>query len=117
MSSLWLSLVPHQTELHLSLSRGHSGPLLRAKLPLALVQPQALTLFLEALVAWFGLPLCAVLDADTEDVRRRPEFWARFHADADSPHITVEWTAVPLPNRRERFLGAVGTAPRTRRAR
>jgi hypothetical protein len=85
-------------------------------LPLTLAQPQALTLFLEALVAWFGLPLCAVLDADAEDVRRRPEFWARFHAEADSPHISVEWRAVPLPNQ-SRFLAAVGSSRRARRSR
>jgi hypothetical protein len=116
MSPLWLSLKPQQTELQLSLSRPTSGPLLRARLPLSPAQPQALTLLLEALVAWFGLPLCAVLDADAEDVRRRPEFWARFHAEVDSPHISVEWTSVPLPNQR-RFLSAVGKRPRTERSR
>lgn len=116
MSSLWLSLSPRDSELELSLSRGPSAPLLRARLPLTLAQPQALTLFLEALVAWFGLPLCAVLDADAEDVRRRPEFWARFHAEADSPHISVEWRAVPLPNQ-SRFLAAVGSSRRARRSR
>ena len=77
MSSLWLSLEPHQKELRLSLSTATSGVVLRAKFPLALAQPRALPLLLEALVAWFGMPLCAVLDADAQDVRRRPEFWSR----------------------------------------
>lgn len=113
MSPLWLSLEPHQQELRLSLCAGSSVPLLRARLPLALAQPQALTLLLEALVAWFGRPLCAVLDADAEDVRLRPEFWARLQAESDSPHISFEWTAVPLPNRRDRFLSEVRTARRS----
>lgn len=115
MSSLFLSLEPHQRELRLSLSEAGAEPLLRAKLPLSTARPQALTLLLEALVAWFGLPLCAVLDADAEDVRRRPEFWARLQAQADSPDITVEWVSVPLPNRRERFLSEVGDARRAKK--
>jgi hypothetical protein len=116
MSSLSLSLVPHETQLFLSLSKDSSQPLLRATLPLLPAQPQALTLLLEALVVWFGLPLCAVLDADAEDVLLRPEFWARFCADTDSPHITVEWTSVPTPQR-ARFLRGVRRAPRAGRSR
>lgn len=112
MSSLWLSLVPHQTELRLSLSTASAGVLLRGKLPLTQAQPQALTLLMEALVGWFGMPLCAVLDAGAEDVRLRPEFWARLQAEADGPHITFEWVTVPLPNRRDRFLDEVRSTRR-----
>lgn len=112
MSSLWLSLEPHQKELRLSLSTAASGVILRARLPLALEQPRALPLLLEAIVAWFGMPLCAVLDADAEDVRRRPEFWSRFLAETDSPQISVEWVSVPLPNRRDPFVAEFGGSSR-----
>jgi hypothetical protein len=115
MSSLWLSLEPHSQEILLSLSTATAGTLLRGRLPLAPAQPRALSLFLEALVEWFGQPLCAVLDADAEDVRRRPEFWARFLGELDDRRVYVEWVTLPAPaNRRDRFLGELGRARRAR---
>ena len=59
-------------------------------------------MFLEAIVAWHGLPLCAVLDADAEDVSRHPERWALALGDLASPQIEVEWvspSSVPLADR------------------
>jgi hypothetical protein len=112
MSSLWLSLEPHQKQLRLTLSTAASGVVLRARFPLELAQPGAMALLLEAIAAWFGMPLCAVLDADAQDVRRRPEFWSRFLAETDSPRISVEWVSVPLPNRRDPFAADFGGSSR-----
>jgi hypothetical protein len=116
MSSLWLSLEPEGSSLRLALSLSASGSVLRARLPLQPAQPRALPLLLEALVEWFGLPLCAVLDADAEDVRRRPEFWSRFLGEFDDPRFRVEH--VTLPSRadcRDRFMGELGSARRAKR--
>lgn len=115
MSSLWLSLEPHSQEIRLSLSTAASGTKLRGRLPLSPAQPRALPLLLEALAEWFGQPLCAVLDADAEDVRRRPEFWARFLGELDDRRVHVEWVTLPAPtNHRDRFLGELGPARRAR---
>lgn len=114
MSSLWVSLQPDKSELRVSMSRQSSGPLLRARLPLTPKQPQALLGLLEAVSNWFGEPLCAVLDADGEDVRVRPEFWLRTLADVDSASLSVEWVSLPSRSEfRDRFLGEV---PSSRRA-
>jgi hypothetical protein len=115
MSHLWLSLEPKSQELYLSLSTSMSGLRLRARLPLPPAQPRALPLLLEALVEWFGLPLCAVLDADAEDVTRRPEFWARFLSEFEDPRFSVEWVTLPARRPRDRFLGELGPARRARR--
>src|SRR5256885_80657 len=107
MSRLWLSLEPKGQQLHVSLSMGLWGPLLRGRLPLRPAQPHALKLLLEALVEWFGYPLCAVLDAESEDVRRRPEFWTRV-LDFDDARFRVEWVTLPVHfHQRDHFLGRV----------
>jgi hypothetical protein len=73
-------------------------------------------LFLESLVEWYGQPLCAVLDADAEDVRRRPEFWTHCLGGLDDPRFSVEWVTLPArQSRREKFLSEVGPAARAGR--
>lgn len=114
MSRLWLSLEPRFKELQLSLAMPVSGLVLRGRLPLSPVQPRALPLLLESLVEWFGLPLCAVLDADAEDVRLHPDTWARLLGGFDDPRFAVEWVTLRTP-RRDRFLGELGSAHRARR--
>jgi hypothetical protein len=116
MSSLWLSLQPAPSELRLSLSRASCGTVLRARFPLIPRQPQALVSFMEAISCWFGEPLTAVLDAESEDVRLRPDFWAVTLGAVDLPHVRVEW--VSLPSRaqcRDRFLGGVASGHRAGR--
>ncbi len=113
MFSLWLSIEPHREEVRLSLARSLQGTVLRARLP-SPTNPEALRLLLEALVTWFGQPLCAVLDADSEDVRRRPEFWSRLVGIDESPRVVVEWVSVPTVRRKDSFLKEV---PPDRRAR
>jgi hypothetical protein len=114
MSQLWISLEPEGKQLHLSLSKGLFGNVMRARLPLTPAQPRAMKLLLEGLVDWFGQPLCAVLDAEAEDVRRRPAAWNHL-LELDDPRFRVEWVTLPFRHgQRERFLGAVG---RERRAR
>jgi hypothetical protein len=116
MSRLWLSLEPQAQQVRLSLSTSMSGPVMRAVLPLPPVQPRAVPLFLESLADWFGQPLCAVLDADAEDVRRRPEFWTQCLGGLDEPRFRVEWVTLPRrQNGRDKFLTEVGTAGRARR--
>lgn len=113
MSRLWLSMEPQGQQLHVSLSTGLWGPLLRGRFPLEPAQPRAMKVFLESLVDWFGRPLSAVLDADAEDVRRRPEVWTRL-LDFDDARFSVEWVTLPIRyHQRDRFLGEVG---RERRA-
>jgi hypothetical protein len=114
MFSLWLSIEPRMEEVRLSLAQSLQGTALRARLP-SPTNPEALRLLLEALVTWFGQPLCAVLDADGEDVRRRPEFWSRLIGVDENPRVVVEWVSVPTARRRkDSFLKEV---PSDRKAR
>jgi hypothetical protein len=72
---LWLTIEPHPEEMLLSLHEPFRGSVLRARLPLCPCQPRALATLLESLVARYGRPLVAVLDADAQDVRQHGERW------------------------------------------
>jgi hypothetical protein len=115
MSSLWLSIEPTPTETRLMLSRSNVGCVMTAKLPPMPSQPKALAQLLEALVAWFGLPLCAVLDADAQDVQAHPERWADYFGPLASPNISIAWGAPALVNRRDPFIGKLGSFTRAKK--
>jgi hypothetical protein len=116
MSSLWLSIEPKPTETRLMLSQSTVGTLLRARLPATPAQPQALAQLLEGMVAWFGQPLCAVLDADAQDVQDHPDRWSDYFGPLNSPHITIAWSALSLvPERRDPWLGKLGNFSRAKR--
>jgi hypothetical protein len=93
MSYLFVAIEPLPQETRLLVSVPYKGTALKARLPGTPEDDRALAMFLEALVAWYGLPLCAVLDADAEDVQRHPERWARILGDLQSPQIEVEWVS------------------------
>ena len=65
-------------------------------------------MLMEALSLWHGLPLHAVLDADSEDVRRRPDHWSLLLGDAPDCAVRVEWLAVPPCRRHDRFMESMG---------
>ena len=116
MSSLWLSIEPLPSMTKLLLSEASGGTALKARLPPTPADPRALAMLLEALVAWYGEPLCAVLDADAADVQQDPRRWALILGDLSSPQIEVEWvspSAAPLGE--ERLLGEMGDYRRARR--
>jgi hypothetical protein len=114
--SLWMSIEPGPKATKLSLSQSSTGLLLRARLSPMPSQPQALAQLLEALVAWQGEPLCAVLDADAQDVQAHPEAWASFFGPLQSPHISIAWGALPSrTKKRDPFLGALGNFQRAKR--
>lgn len=116
MSSLWLSIEPTPEHTRFLLSRGSSGVALKALLPSTPAQPKALALLLEALVAWYNLPLTAVLDADAQDVQRHPEVWADWLGDLTSPQISIAWGALPPSDtHRDRFLAKMGDFSRAKR--
>jgi hypothetical protein len=56
-----------------------------------------------------------VLDADAEDVRRRPEHWAMLLGDAPELAVRVEWVAVPAARPRDRFFADMGDFGHARR--
>jgi hypothetical protein len=95
----------HDTRLMLTLSR--VGETLRARLPLVPHQPRALAMLLEALSAWYGTSLTAVIDAAAEDVQLDSEKWRRLLAEVDGEQVRVQWVVVPTAAERNRFLGAV----------
>jgi hypothetical protein len=115
MSSLWLSIEPTPNETRLLLSCANFGVVMKARLQPIPAQPQALAQLLEALVAWYGAPLCAVLDADAEDVRRHPDRWAEFFGALSSPHISISWGMPSIKSERDRFLGTLGRFERGKR--
>lgn len=93
---LWMSIEPLFGYTQMLLSQPGRGTLLQARLAKAPVQPGGVSMLLEALSAWEGKPLYAVLDADAEDVQAHPERWARLLGEAgQSPRITIEWSSPP----------------------
>ena len=71
--------------------------------------PRALAQLLEALSAWYGMPLTAVIDAGAEGALHHPQRWAQLLGEIDGEQVRVEWVVVPArAERRDRFLGALG---------
>lgn len=116
MSLLWMTIEPRQTETRLQLSAGTAGLCLRARLPVCPQHSRALAQLLQALVAWYGRPLTAVLDADAQDVAAHPERWALLLGDLDAETIRVDWVHFARAAlRRDRFMDGLGSFARARR--
>jgi hypothetical protein len=115
MLSLWLSIEPTPSETRLLLSCSNFGVVMKARLPPMPAHPHALAQLLEALAAWFGLPLCAVLDADAQDVQAHPEKWADYLGPLESPNIRISWGMPMHFAKRDRFFGALGKFTRAKR--
>ena len=107
MSTLWVSIEPFEEETCLMVTSARHGSVLRARLPPMPRQPQALSLMLQAISAWFGEPLTAVVAADAAGVLLHPERWAQLLGEIDGEQVTVEWVVVP-PREPDRFLGELG---------
>lgn len=107
---LWMSVEPKQFFTQLMLVQPTRGTLLKARLSPTPKRPGGLSLLLEAVSAWEGRPLCAVIDADAEDVQRHPEAWARLVGEAkDSTHVSVEWShPATWKGARPRFFEGMG---------
>jgi hypothetical protein len=104
MSYLFVAIEPLRHETRVLVSVPYKGTALKARLPATPEDDRALAMFLEALVAWYGLPLCAVLDADAEDVQRHPDRWGRILGDLQSPQIEVEWVSPSEMSETDRSL-------------
>lgn len=109
MSPLWMSIDPGHDETRLMLTEARVGAALRARLPPVPRQPRALAQLLEALSAWYGMPLTAVIDAGAEGALHHPQRWAQLLGEIDGEQVRVEWVIVPArAERRDRFLGELG---------
>lgn len=108
MSVLWMSIDPDHDETRLMLTAAQVGAVLRARLPPVPSQPRALAQLLEALAAWYGTPLSAVIDAGAEGALHHPERWAPLLGEIDGEQVRVQWTVVPARAERDRFLGELG---------
>ena len=108
MSFLWMAIEPGEEETRLMLTESRVGTALRARLPPVPRQPRALALLLEAITAWYGQPLSAVVDAGAEGAQRHPERWAQLLGEIDGENARVEWVVVPTSAERDRFLGEMG---------
>jgi hypothetical protein len=109
---LFFSIEPRRDETRMMLSTS-AGVSLKARLSPWPSETRALALILDGLVAWYGSPLCAVLDADAEDVQRNPGRWALLLGDL-GPHIDVEWAA-PVARTRSRVVDGLGDFRRAHR--
>jgi len=99
----------HHDETTLMLIEARVGPALRARLPPVPRQPRALAQLLEALSAWYGMPLTAVIDAGAEGASHHPQRWTQLLGEIDGEQVRVEWVVVPArAERRDRFLGELG---------
>lgn len=107
-SPLWMSIEPRTQEIRLMLSEPERGTVLKARLRTPPSHPRALGMLLEALSAWYRLPLHAVIDADSPDVQRWPELWAQLAGETPELDIHVEWVARPVAGRRDKFLAPLG---------
>src|SRR5258708_20093515 len=107
MSTLWVSIEPGCDETRLMVTSARTGAVLRARLPSMPRQPQALTLLLQGLSAWFGEPLTAVVAADDEGVLSHPERWAQLPGQIDGEQTPIQWVVAPPPQP-HRFLAQLG---------
>ena len=107
-SLLWMSIEPRREAVRLMLTEPETGTVLKACLRTPPSHPRALGMLLEALSAWYRLPLHAVIDADAPDVQRWPELWAQLAGETPDLQVHVEWVARPVPGRRNRFLASLG---------
>ena len=115
MSNLWLSVEPHERWTRLMLCESLVGPSLKALLPPIPAQNGAMAMFLEAMCAWYGRPLCAVLDADAPDFQRRSSAGLTTSV-IGNPNITVEWVSPSSESpERGRFFAQMGDFRRARR--
>jgi len=108
MSPLWMSIDPDHDETRLMLTEARVGAALRARLPRVPRQPRALAQLLEALSAWYGMPLSAVIDAGAEGALHHPQRWAQLLGELAGEQVRVEWIVVPTRAERDRFLGELG---------
>lgn len=107
-SLLWMSIEPRPQEVRLMLTEPEKGTVLKARLRTPPSHPRALGMLLEALSAWYRLPLHAVIDADAPEVQRWPELWAHLAGETPDLQVHVEWVARPVPGGRDRFLAPLG---------
>lgn len=108
-SPLWMTVEPTLSFTQLLLAQPGMGTLLKARLSPMPARPGGLALLLEALSAWEGKPLFAVIDADAQDVERHPEAWARLVGEAQSAQVTVEWShPATWKGARPRFFEGMG---------
>lgn len=113
---LWMSIEPRGSEIRLLLSEPAVGTKLKARLPSPPRHPRALPMLLEAVSAWYRLPLHAVLDADASAVRLEPEQWAVWLGDLPGLDVHVEWVGGAVrEGRRDRFLESMGNFGSARR--
>jgi hypothetical protein len=108
MSPLWMSIDLDHEETRLMLTEARVGAALRARLPPMPRQPRALAQLLEAVSAWYGMPLTAVVDAGAEGALHHPNRWAQLLGELDGEQVRVEWVVVPARAERDRFLGELG---------
>lgn len=104
LSLLWVTIEPGYDETRLLLTCSLTGAVIRARLPPVPAQPRALAALLEALSAWFGQSLTAVVDASVQDGGIHPNQWARLLDEIDGEQVRVEWVVAPAPAERDRFL-------------
>jgi hypothetical protein len=116
MSPLWMSIDPGHDETRLMLTEARVGAVLRARLPPVPRQPRALAHLLEAVSAWYGTSLTAVIDAGASGALHPPQRWAQLLGELDGEQVRVEWVVVPArAERRDRFLGELGDFSAARR--
>jgi len=108
LSLLWMTIEPSYDETRLMLTAAGQGAVLRARLPPVPRQPGSLGALLEALSAWFGEPLTAVVDADARESALHPNRWSQLLGEIDSQLVKVEWVVVPTTAERDRFLAESG---------
>lgn len=115
-SPLWMSIEPGAEDIRLMLAAPDTGTVLKARLRTPPAQPRSLAILLEALSAWYRLPLHAVVAADAPAVLSDRALWARLLGEAGEHDVHVQWIARPVgPPYRDRFLSDLGRCASGRR--
>lgn len=115
MSQIWISIQPETVETKIMITRGEQGCVMRARLPSAPENPEALPMFLRAIAIWYGEPVHAVLDAGSVEVYNHPEKWARLIGDVDDALIQVQWSGYEKWPPGDKLSGTVGDFRSARR--
>lgn len=116
-SPLWMAIEPLAQETRLILTVPLTGMSLKARLPALPAHPRAVMMLLEAVSAWYRVPIIAAIDADALGTRRDAERWSELMGDVPGLDVSVEWVSRPpaVRTQRDRFFEALGDLRSTAR--
>jgi len=91
MESIWMAIAPNATSTRVLAMAGAQDTILKARLSRSPSHPRALSLLLEAIALWQGLPIRAALCADERLDGSDTSLFRETFTDLGGPLYTLDW--------------------------